>query len=176
MGRYALAGGESGALLTRPNFVVPVCIRSSAAERASPAVAHPQVNMSITHFRLLLVIALAVASFPSTAFGQAKSAADLLQQIDSLERRIEVLERRLAQLESPSRAEPARDRTPIGNARDIANWRKLRRGMSMQAVRELLGEPSKVSASVTFTIWDYPNFSSVTFDDDRVTAWSEPDR
>lgn len=129
-----------------------------------------------TIVKAALFAAVAAAFIPSSAAGQGASADGLLRRIDSLERQVVELQRRVAQLESPARVAPARVRASTGDSRDLANWRKLRRGMSMQAVRELLGEPEQVSASSAFTTWDYPNYSNVRFDDDRVAGWSEPRR
>ena len=58
-----------------------------------------------------------------------------------------------------------------------ANWRALRTGMSQYDVRELLGEPDKVTAfSDKSTCWyyDYPGGGRIEFEDGKVESWSEP--
>ena len=128
-------------------------------------------------FRAALVAAFTAASIPTVAVGQNVSADSLLRRIDSLQRRTADLERRVSELEALIRVEPSGSRAvPASpNSRDVANWRRLRRGMKMDAVRALLGEPERVRAVASFTIWDYADGASVTFgDDDKVYNWSEP--
>ena len=56
-----------------------------------------------------------------------------------------------------------------------ANWRKLKKGMSEDDVRALLGEPESVKA-VIFTRWEYGRYGYVQFHDTRgVNGWGEPD-
>jgi hypothetical protein len=126
--------------------------------------------------RAALVAAFTAASVPTVAAGQNVSTDSLLRRIDSLQRRTADLERRVGELEALIRVEPSRSwSVPASpNSRDVANWRRLRRGMKMDAVRELLGEPENVNAPGPFTIWGYPDGASVTFDDDKVYGWSEP--
>lgn len=51
-------------------------------------------------------------------------------------------------------------------------WRKLRKGMRMDAVRSILGEPDRVE-SIVYTWWYYGS-GRVLFDGDEVASWSEP--
>lgn len=130
-------------------------------------------------FRAVLAAALA-AAIPSVAAGQRVSTDSLLRRIDSLERRTVDLERRVAELEALIRVEPSRVRTVPASSdpRDVANWRRLRRGMTMDAVRALLGEPESVNSNPIVTTWRYPDFGSVTFSSssEKVDGWSEPQR
>lgn len=96
--------------------------------------------------------------------------AKLEETVRLLERRIDEMEAALLKVESSrSRAVPA-----SANSRDVANWRRLSREMTMDDVRALLGEPKNVEASSSFTIWQYPNGADVTFFSDKVYGWSEP--
>ena len=124
--------------------------------------------------RAALVAAFTAASIPTVAVGQ-KVSADA--RIDSLQRRTADLERRVSELEALIRVEPSGGRSvPASpNSQDIANWRQLRRGMKMDAVRKLLGEPGSVTAG-SFTHWWYPNGASVTFYENKVDGWQEPRR
>lgn len=57
---------------------------------------------------------------------------------------------------------------------DRSQWRKLRRKMSKDDVKKLLGEPDRVSVSRFFESW-YLGGGSVTFDGKgHVDFWSEP--
>lgn len=128
--------------------------------------------------RAALVAAFVATSIPTVAEGQNVSADSLLRRIDSLQRRTVDLERRVAELEALIRAEPSRSRAvPASpNPRDVANWRRLRRGMTMDAVRALLGEPESVSAGGSLTMWTYPDLAFVSFSSEKVDGWSEPRR
>ena len=64
-----------------------------------------------------------------------------------------------------------------------AKWRMLKEGMSEPQVRNILGEPEKVSFQPAVALekyWDYPNGGRVTFgngavqDSGLVESWSEP--
>jgi len=55
-----------------------------------------------------------------------------------------------------------------------ANWRKLRKGMSEDDVRALLGEPVRIYGG-NLAIWKYPNYGEVVFEENRgVYQWTEP--
>ncbi len=120
-------------------------------------------------FRAALVAAFTAASIPTVAVGQNVSADSLLRRIDSLQRRTADLERRVSELEALIRVEPSGSRAVPTS---LANWRRLRRGMKMDEVRKLLGEPESVDAGY-LTIWHYPG-ARVTFVDEKVDGWSEP--
>lgn len=129
-------------------------------------------------YRAALVTALVSVSLPTVGAAQKVSSDSLLHRIDSLERRIGDLEGRVGQLEGLLKAEPARGRPAVapGNSRDVGNWRRLKRGMTMDQVRALLGEPESVAAGTYLTLWQYPGGANVTFDPDKVDGWSEPRR
>jgi hypothetical protein len=64
-----------------------------------------------------------------------------------------------------------------GDWTDRANWRNLKKGMTKDEVRTLLGEPGKVDVYLSFEVWhyDYPSRGSVHFSKDgKVESWSEP--
>jgi hypothetical protein len=126
--------------------------------------------------RAVLFAALTASSLPAVAAGQTTSSDSLLRRIDFLERRVADLERRVRELEAPITVEPARDRrvSTSPNWRDLQNWRQLRRGMTMDQVRALLGEPERVDAGhVTFWRWAD---AEVYFTSDKLEGWSEPRR
>ena len=58
--------------------------------------------------------------------------------------------------------------------KDKSQWRQLRRRMSQDEVKKLLGEPDRVSVSRFYDSWYYRG-GSVTFDSmGHVDFWSEP--
>jgi hypothetical protein len=129
-------------------------------------------------FRAALVVAMATASTPKAAAGQNASADHVLRRVDSLQRRTNDLERRVGELEAVLRAQASRSQVApaSANSRDVASWRQLRRGMTMDEVRALLGEPESLNAGLYTTVWNYPNFANVMFDPEKVRGWSEPGR
>ena len=126
--------------------------------------------------RVVLLSAFAATAIPSTAAGQDTSTASLVRRIERLERANADLEQRVRELESLVKAQPPQPpRIPgLTASQDLANWRKLRIGMTMDEVRALLGEPGHVDAGpVTNWWWDD---ARVTFIDSKVEGWSEPRR
>ena len=123
---------------------------------------------------VLLALAL-LTSIPHIVGAQTTTAEALVRRVDSLERRIAELERRLAQSEGVSgRANTSAD-AATANWRDIANWRRLREGMSYEAVRRILGEPDRIAGG-TLAFWNYPNGGQVSFSSGRLRSWNEPPR
>ena len=93
--------------------------------------------------RVALLAAFAASSIPAGGTAQGTSTDSLLRRIDSLQRRTDDLERRVSELEALVMVEPSRSGAVPAS---LANWRRLQRGMKMDAVRELLGEPEMVQA------------------------------
>ncbi len=56
---------------------------------------------------------------------------------------------------------------------DLSLWRQLKKSMSEEQVRALLGEPLKIDGGA-FAFWQYRNGGTVTFYDDKVYSWEEP--
>ncbi len=128
----------------------------------------------------MAIVALVVA--PTSATAQQTDVTALLARLEQLERTVRVLERRIAVLEAAAPAPPvgqAQPATDPGSWRELANWRQVQRGMTMDQVRVLLGEPDRVESAGTFTSWYWGDFlegGDVRFDADsrRVEGWSEP--
>src|SRR5437867_7072703 len=124
--------------------------------------------------RTALLAALAVASMPAVAAGQDTSTASLLRRIELLERANADLEQRVRDLEAVIKSALSQGQPIPASTRwqDLANWRRLRKGMKPDQVRALLGEPERVEAGgVTF--WHWAN-AYVSFIDGKVYGWSEP--
>jgi TonB family protein len=127
-----------------------------------------------TTLRIALLAAVAAASIPAVAKGQDTSTASLLRRIENLESSNTDLERRVRELESLIKSEPSHGRsvTPSTAWRDLANWRQLRRGMTMDEVRHLLGEPERLDGGPV-TKWSYAD-GYVYYLPDKLEGWSEP--
>ena len=129
--------------------------------------------------RVVLLVALVVASAPGTAVGQKPSAGTSGARIVLLENKVAELERRVRELESLVKAGPSvlRSAPLSANWRDITNWRRLRRGMTQDQVRAILGEPHEVNVMMSRTTWTWnesSKFAEIHFFNDRVEGWSEP--
>ena len=108
--------------------------------------------------RTALLAAFVPACIPAVAVGQDTSTPSLLRRIEILERANTDLERRVRELESLIKSEPS----------------QLRLGMTMDEVRELLGEPERVEGGpVTYWRWADAN---VYFMSGKLEGWSEPKR
>ena len=73
----------------------------------------------------------------------------------------------------PSAAAPVSPSVAQKPAVDLAPWRQLSKNQSPDQVRGFLGEPLRVQGG-NFTIWSFPNNGSVTFYENKVYMWTEP--
>jgi outer membrane protein assembly factor BamE (lipoprotein component of BamABCDE complex) len=129
----------------------------------------------ITFASFLAVVFLAAVS-PRQAWAQAPTVDQLVTRVAELERRVAELEQRLRALEVPEVTARPENRAVRGNSEDIANWRQLRVGMTMEQVSNLLGEPDRVVV-IGLTTWHYPNRAHVMFNpQSRVSGWEERHR
>ena len=126
---------------------------------------------------LVAIVALVVA--PTSATAQQTDVTALLARLEQLEQTVRVLEQRIAVLEAEAPAPPvgqAQPATSPGSWRELANWRQLELGMTMDQVRALLGEPDRVEGGgITWWYWgEFSEGGSVTFITRQVSGWSEP--
>lgn len=56
---------------------------------------------------------------------------------------------------------------------DLSSWRQLKKNMSEEQVKALIGDPAKVDGG-TFAFWHYRSGGTVTFYNDRLDSWTEP--
>lgn len=127
--------------------------------------------------RAALLAVTLTACAPAVQSRQSVGPEGLSRRVENLERTTSELEGRVRELEALLRNAQARGR-PVatsGNPRDLANWRRLRRGMTMDDVRALLAEPERIEAGY-FTYWHYPDHARVDFTSGKVDGWSEPRR
>ena len=98
-------------------------------------------------------------------------AMDVLPAINQLAERLSAVERRLATPEGMP-PEPSRPPAPVGS-RSRPAGHQLRKGMSPDAVRALLGTPVSVEDTPDFLFWHYGPEQSVVFerDPERVQGW-----
>jgi hypothetical protein len=102
------------------------------------------------------------------------AAQPLDDRVYDLERRVEQLEKHFAQPARPVSASKPAIGQPDG-WRQKENWRSLKRGMTESDVRSILGEPNKVKAFGSFTVWEYPAGGRAQFgSNERLEGWGEP--
>ena len=109
-----------------------------------------------------------VASTPSMAQDS--------ERIKQLEREVQDIKMRLANLEAPGKSSDSQTIVLTDKYKNIANWRMLKKGMSFDEVRALLGEPFRINGG-TITYWFYtnqPTIARATFYRDKLDDWSEP--
>lgn len=96
-------------------------------------------------------------------------------RIAQLEKEVQDLKVRITNLEGSQNNTSSSQKivSPNDGWKRLANWRTLKKGMSFDEVRAILGEPGRIQGgSVTF--WTYPDRASVTFYNDRLDGWTEP--
>jgi hypothetical protein len=130
--------------------------------------------------RVVWLAGISASCAPAMTAGQQAPADAVARRVTALEQRTVELEQQVRQLEALIKREPSRGRAfapASANARDLGNWRRLRRGLAMNEVRLLLGEPERVDAIIG-TTWHYPGNARVDFSSSsgKVDGWSEPSR
>lgn len=94
------------------------------------------------------------------------TAQPLEDRVLDLERRVEQLEKQVSQSASPANS-PKQSSSQ--------SWRSLKREMTENQVRSILGEPDRIQVTGRFTAWTYPGEGEALFDPNgRLRAWSEP--
>jgi len=117
-----------------------------------------------------LLLAIAISTITSSVY------ANDSDRIAQLEKEVQDLKHRLTQLESSPAGSTARQKSAVASSGDwkiLANWRSLKKGMSYEEVRAILGEPTRVQGG-SMTYWFYPSRSGVTFYEDKLDFWTEP--
>lgn len=115
-----------------------------------------------------------IAGILSTIVFALLVAGNTLQSDPNLERRVTTLEERVTKLEQSNSIE---DESRPSNSKSVNNWRRLENGMTMSQVRNLLGEPNRVSSTGSIVDWHYGSSSissTVTFHNGKVYGWNEP--
>jgi hypothetical protein len=130
-------------------------------------------------FPAMIVIA-ALSAMPIAV--SQETPLPLERRVNDLEQLVQQLLNRLAQLEARLGTEPTKPQrgTAGDTSQHLMSWRKLKKGMSMDQVRAVLGEPSKVDGGSPLTFWYWKNTDgqtgSVSFTEkDQVFSWREPE-
>ena len=117
-----------------------------------PVTRHPSTPVCIG----LILATLLSAPTRASAAGGTPAEQDfeaLQQQILELRERVERLEARMAQGTPVNRAEEVE---PVpGGWRKAFNWNLLVRGMTMEEVIEILGEPQDRRSANKYEFWEY---------------------
>lgn len=126
------------------------------------------IILRVATFYILLMVVTNI--WGSEDKSVVKRIANLEMQVLNLNSRVLQLEKKLedctTQHKSVIQTVPAR--------KDA--WRKLKKKMSKEQVKKLLGEPDKIDRFSSFEVWNYKEHSKVEFDDDGyVTGWHEPE-
>lgn len=114
----------------------------------------------------LVVFSVAVI-LSSGALAQKTPETEALKaRIVELENRVTAIERMIGGSSSPALkySEKWKDRSL---------WRRLRTGMSMGQVENLLGIPERIRGG-DITFWNYSPIASVSFWNGTVHSWTEP--
>lgn len=120
----------------------------------------------------LMKNSLVVCLLLTLSIGSIASDGDRITQ---LEKEVRELKTRLSTLESPLNKAIVQKSTVTNDGwKNLANWRSLKKGSSYDEIRAIVGEPEKVRASGPLTIWSYSNRGEVTFYEDRLNGWNEP--
>ena len=90
----------------------------------------------------------------------------LKQRVAELEKRVDMLEQMLEELNAK------------GNWKDPILWQRIKKEMTTDDIRKLLGKPARVEEQI-FTTWYYHPTSKlhsfVWFDEGMVLGWEAPD-
>lgn len=122
---------------------------------------------STLKFSLVVLVAL------TSAFNSFASDSERIIQ---LEKDVQELKLRITNLESPQSKANINQKLNVANDgwKSLVNWRSLKKGMSYQEVRAILGEPETVRTNSVLTYWSYSNRGTVTYYEDRLDGWNEP--
>ncbi len=129
---------------------------------------------SKTHLKLFnrsndsLLKAYILACFAASMLYSPLSIAnenDLMLRIKALEQRVTILEQQLGEPQTHARW------------KDHILWQRIKKGMSTQEIKKLLGEPGRIEETI-FTTWYYHPSSKlhsfVWFDEGVVLGWKTP--
>jgi hypothetical protein len=103
----------------------------------------------------------------------------LEKRVKALESKVSELEAKMRQLESMNKPSPELPQAQLKSYKegwkDIQNWRYgLKKGMTKEEVRDLLGEPSKVDVYSFYENWYYPKGKVEFSEKGFITSWNEP--
>ncbi len=130
-------------------------------------------------FKKLLAAFVGIFLFVSFSYSNISASAENKNDIDSLKQKITELEKRIKDLEAILKIYhgPKNQKSEESYGwLNKKNWRNLKKGMTADEVKKILGEPVKVIEG-SKSIWYYPSFydNYISFDEKgKLTGWNEP--
>ena len=134
------------------------------------------MKLKFIGFFLLSVWVLSGCSTTTSVSAMQSESTEIgSKKIDQLERKVRNLEARISALEKKFSGFGEADKAVIAGEgwKSLANWRKLKTGMSYDAVEKILGSAQNIDGG-DIARWYYKNGGIVTFMDGRVYRWDEP--
>ena len=136
--------------------------------------------MRLLKERLVLRLIALIVCCHGASYSFADSRSETNEaRIEKLEAVVSSLEKRISALEGASVQNPTdSDNTKTASGwKSKSNWRLLSKGMTKSQVRNILGEPEKIDAGGPIENWYWidPSGPGVTFYDEKLYGWKEPD-
>jgi hypothetical protein len=149
----------------------------SQAKEVQPMCLTRAIGISARIMALCIIVALLPlhAGIDAAERAWQERVIELERQLRELRERVGELERRL----QPQEVTPPPSPTASGNWRNRQNWQALKRGMTADQVRALLGDPEYMGDNPIHTYWRYGSRdrgAHVLFDKASMTvsSWEEP--
>ena len=129
--------------------------------------------MKLKYVSFLFLSALIISGCSTT--GPVAGIQAQPERIEQLERDMQDVKSRISALETMLSGNNTTNEVVIGGEgwKSLASWRKLRTGMSCEAVKKILGSAHRVNGG-TFATWYYENGGEVIFYEGEVDSWREP--
>ena len=134
------------------------------------------MKLKCVGFLFLSALIISGCSTTGSVSGMQSNATGIQpERVEQLERDMQEVEIRISALETKlSGISKAEEAVMAGEGwKSLANWRKLKTGMSYESVTEILGSALRVDGG-TMATWHYENYADVTFIDGKVRSWTEP--
>lgn len=127
---------------------------------------------------IFLFLLILLVSFPVK--GQDAKLDSLRNELKDLKLRLLKIESELNKI-SREKEIPEQEKIKLFPFRSLKNWRKLEIGMKQDKVKEILGEPTRITAGKYSTIWWYEwmdkryRIGHASFDNaKKLVLWVEP--
>jgi|AntDeeMinimDraft_5_1070356.scaffolds.fasta_scaffold18810_2 outer membrane protein assembly factor BamE (lipoprotein component of BamABCDE complex) len=133
------------------------------------------------NLKILIILVFIVCCTQKPVIAQKSKIEVLQSKVKILQKKISQLENKIARLEkllSSDKATSVSSQHGVNSDgwKDKQNWKKLKKGMSKEEVKKVLGKPGKIRTASYGDTWYYPDVlgGRVNFDAGRVEGWSEP--
>jgi hypothetical protein len=139
------------------------------------------VEMILLERRLAVQLMVLVIFCCGASYSLADPQSDPKEErITKLEAVVSSLENRISALEgSPAQkqAEQKNINATLSAWKSKSNWRLLSKGMTKEQVKNILGEAENIDASGPFETWywNHQQGPEVTFYNEKLYGWEEPD-